>query len=52
MTPRQLMTRYEFEVWLRATAVHVVVTPYSVVCCTCGDLNCHGWRLVAPPRPN
>lgn len=25
----------------------LVPAPYAIVPCTCGDVNCHGWRFVA-----
>jgi len=47
MTIRQeLMTREEFEAWLRQKRVNIRVWPHEIVSCRCGDCNCHGWRLV------
>lgn len=42
------MTREEFERFVAGGHVSVTVrTPYKVVECACGDINCHGWRVVA-----
>lgn len=49
LAPFQL-TRDEFEAWLRRNRIQVYVYPYVVLPCTCGDYNCHGWRLVQQPR--
>lgn len=43
---QQLMTREEFRDWLREKRVSIRVWPHDLVACECGDLNCHGWRLV------
>jgi hypothetical protein len=40
-------TRDRFRTWLTSTGVPVCVeAPYELAPCTCGDVNCHGWRLV------
>jgi hypothetical protein len=40
-------TRDRFQAWLRKTGGPVYVEPpYALAPCTCGDVNCHGWRLV------
>jgi hypothetical protein len=41
-------TRDRFEAWLRSkeAPATVIAPPYRIEPCTCGDLNCHGWRLV------
>jgi hypothetical protein len=36
----------EFIDWLLSARVPLVVFPYRVVACDCGDVNCKGWRLV------
>jgi hypothetical protein len=41
------LTLDEFRRWLVDHDAHVVVRPYTIVVCSCGDVNCHGWRLVA-----
>jgi len=40
------MTLAEFARWLVDSRVAVVVKPYRIVACACGDANCHGWRLI------
>lgn len=42
----RLMTRAEFTRWMRRNRIAVYVWPYETVPCSCGDHNCHGWRLV------
>jgi hypothetical protein len=54
-TPRQVvMTRLEFEafLWQRngPMSAAFVRFPFDIVPCDCGDVNCHGWRLVERPR--
>lgn len=44
--PRTLMTRGDFTRWLRRNRISVYVWPYEIAPCSCGDHNCHGWRLV------
>lgn len=39
-------TRADFETWLRDARVKIYVDPYEIIACHCGDVNCHGWRLV------
>jgi hypothetical protein len=46
------MTRRDFELWRKAKRIAVYVWPYAVAPCTCGDVNCHGWRLVQRPLPS
>lgn len=42
---QRLMTRKEFDHF--ATGVVLFVSsPYALVPCHCGDVNCHGWRFV------
>ena len=43
---RAWWTRDRFVAWLTAAGVPVFVQPYASAPCTCGDVNCHGWRLV------
>lgn len=38
----------EFMRWLAATKADIVLSPYVIWPCRCGDVNCKGWRLVAP----
>lgn len=59
MSRRRLMSRAEFETFaverrgsspltglsLRKGLI-VVRSPYELQPCTCGDVNCHGWRIV------
>jgi hypothetical protein len=48
MLRQELWTRDRFERWLRTRAGAEAVRidhPYDVRPCTCGDINCHGWRL-------
>jgi len=42
------MTRVEFERWFaaRKNRALYVRSPYQIVACHCGDVNCHGWRFV------
>lgn len=49
-SPPTQLTREEFKTFLRKGAVAVYVWPYEIVPCSCGDYNCHGWRLVVKPR--
>lgn len=46
------MTRAAFTQWLTDNRVAVYVWPYEVAPCTCGDVNCLGWRLVQRPLPS
>jgi hypothetical protein len=40
-------TRDRFAAWLVSTGVPVFLeAPYELTPCACGDVNCHGWRLV------
>lgn len=56
--PRGKLTREEFEDFLVTHFARICVEPpYNVLRCYCGDVNCHGWRIVAvnekllmPPR--
>jgi hypothetical protein len=42
-----MMTHGEFERFLSWIRFSITVRqPYKVVQCTCGDINCHGWRIV------
>lgn len=42
------MTREQFEQFLSSIRFGIAVrAPYNIVACQCGDINCHGWRLVA-----
>lgn len=49
------MTRDEFEAFVEDGHHMVVVRPYAIVPCSCGDMNCRGWKLrpdvAAPPPP-
>ena len=49
--PRTVMTRSAFATWLQRNRIAVYVHPYEIVPCSCGDHNCHGWRLVARTMP-
>lgn len=40
------MTKAEFVAWLKEGRSPVYVWPAVVVPCSCGDVNCNGWRLV------
>lgn len=41
------MTKDAFVAWLGSSCRAVLFTgPYDVEPCECGDVNCHGWRLV------
>jgi hypothetical protein len=41
------MTREEFDQFLSWIKSSITVRrPYKVVECACGDINCHGWRVV------
>jgi hypothetical protein len=48
--PQLVMTRAEFEAFLWAPSgpmsAAFVRFPFDIVPCDCGDVNCHGWRLV------
>lgn len=48
MNPKQvLMTRAEFERFLASQRSRSHVDGVtSIVACNCGDVNCHGWRLI------
>jgi len=40
-------TRERFLLWLTATCAPILADPpYDLAPCTCGDVNCHGWRVV------
>jgi hypothetical protein len=42
-----LMTRTEFDTFLGRQRIPIMVAPpYDLVPCGCGDVNCHGWRLL------
>lgn len=44
---RSIMTRAQFIAFVAPLiAEDVERTSYDVVPCDCGDLNCHGWRVV------
>jgi hypothetical protein len=47
-TKRRLMSLDEFRDWLFSTKADIRVNPNEIRPCTCGDVNCHGWRLVSP----
>jgi hypothetical protein len=47
---RATQTREEFTSWLARGHAKIFVEAFAIVACTCGDMNCHGWRLV-PPFP-
>jgi len=42
---QRLMTREEFD-HFATRVVLFVSSPYALVPCRCGDVNCHGWRFV------
>jgi hypothetical protein len=50
----EVMTRAEFEAFLwpahGPTVPIYIRPPFDIVPCDCGDVNCHGWRLVEPQR--
>ena len=42
-----LMTREEFVHFIALAQTKLYVrAPYTIAPCTCGDINCHGWRFV------
>jgi len=41
-----LMTEAEFKRFIASGRTPIYVYPYAVALCSCGDVNCHGWRLV------
>ena len=43
---RRLWTREEFEWWLGRNHAAIYLYPYDIAPCGCGDINCHGWRLI------
>jgi hypothetical protein len=44
---QRLMTRAEFERFIATAQTKLFVrSPYALVPCQCGDINCHGWRFV------
>lgn len=43
-----LLTPDAFVHWLVDHTIHIETrSPSRVMPCTCGDLNCHGWKFVA-----
>lgn len=48
--PRGQLPREVFEQWIVRNADRVQIEPFEIVPCACGDVNCHGWRLVGPVR--
>jgi hypothetical protein len=41
------MMRAEFERFIATAQIKLFVrAPYALRPCTCGDVNCHGWRFV------
>ncbi len=46
------MTREQFEQWLGTQRMSIYVDPYVIEPCSCGDINCKGWRLVAKAAVN
>jgi hypothetical protein len=48
MPTQELMSRAEFDRFIERKKIPICVAPpYDVVPCSCGDVNCHGWRFVA-----
>lgn len=45
------MTREEFEAFVEDGHHLVVARPYAIEPCTCGDINCRGWKLVQTGVP-
>lgn len=44
---QDLMTRAEFEHWLASSQPGLYDEGRDrLVACHCGDVNCHGWRIV------
>ena len=41
-----------FTAWLRGRRAPPIYIdgPFEIVPCVCGDMNCHGWRLVKTKR--
>jgi len=49
---RQLMSREAFEHFVGSMNVPIYArAPYEIAPCDCGDLVCHGWRLIERFRP-
>lgn len=46
--PRRGMTIEEFMKFAAEGGIDVrVAAPHTIVPCRCGDVNCHGWRIVS-----
>jgi len=51
MSYQRLLTREAFQHYVAKAQIKLFVRPpYAVVPCTCGDINCHGWRFVEVRR--
>lgn len=46
--PVRRMTLAQFREWLHGSKADIRVEPHVILPCTCGDVNCRGWRLVSP----
>jgi len=46
------LTKEQFEQWLGTQRMSIYVDPYVIKPCSCGDINCKGWRLVAKAAVN
>lgn len=42
------LTRAAFLAYLRESGLESLLVARDVMPCTCGDVNCKGWRLVEP----
>lgn len=45
-------TKIEFIDLLRLQRRQIIATDYAVKPCSCGDVNCLGWRLVSEREPD
>jgi len=54
IAPTTKQTREEFEQFLKrrygGAPPIVAAAPWTIVACDCGDVNCHGWRIVGEKR--
>lgn len=48
LTRVRRLTLEQFVAWIHESRADIRVDPHVVVPCTCGDVNCRGWRLVSP----
>jgi hypothetical protein len=45
------VTREEFAAFVENGHHMIVVRPYVITPCACGDVNCRGWKLVQTGLP-